>query len=120
MQSNLKGLRKPPGDYSSMEICQIVALVTEQEFREAATLVRDRLLELGPDMIAVDALSPNLVTGCRMTGLPWMFTVPCSPSLTATRKTLFDPHPMGRRRQRTLMSALESEYSEHRHPTSID
>ncbi|GAC96558.1 glycosyltransferase [Pseudozyma hubeiensis SY62] len=108
MQSHLKGLRKPPGDYSSMEICQIVALVTEQEFRDAATTVRDRLLEIDPDMIAVDALSPNLVTGCRMTGLPWMFTVPCSPSLTATRKSLFDPHPMGRRRQRTVMSALEN------------
>lgn len=108
MQSHLKGLRKPPGDYSSMEICQIVALVTEQEFRDAATMVRDRLLEIEPDMIAVDALSPNLFTGCRMTGLPWMFTVPCSPSLTATRKSLFDPHPMGRRRQRTLMSALEN------------
>ncbi|SNX87154.1 probable Erythritol-mannosyl-transferase invovled in MEL production [Melanopsichium pennsylvanicum] len=99
---------KPPGDYSSMEICQIVALVTAQEFRDAATRVRDRLLEIEPDMIAVDALSPNLVTGCRMTGLPWMFTVPCSPSLTATRKSLFDPHPMGRRRKRTVMSALEN------------
>lgn len=50
MQSHLKGLRKPPGDYSSMEICQIVALVTEQEFRDAATTVRDRLLEIEPDM----------------------------------------------------------------------
>ncbi|SJX63359.1 Erythritol-mannosyl-transferase invovled in MEL production [Sporisorium reilianum f. sp. reilianum] len=108
MQSHLKGLRKPPGDYSSMEICQIVALVTEQEFRDAATTVRDRLLEIEPDMIAVDALSPNLVTGCRMTGLPWMFTVPCSPSLTATRKSLFDPHPMARRRKRSLMSSLEN------------
>lgn len=46
----MKSLRKPPGDYSSMKICQIVALVTEQEFRDAATLVRDRLLELDPDM----------------------------------------------------------------------
>ena len=51
MQSHLKGLRKPPGDYSSMEICQIVALVTEQEFRDAATTVRDRLLEIEPDNI---------------------------------------------------------------------
>lgn len=50
MQSHLKGLRKAPGDYSSMEICQIVALVSEEEFREAATMVRDRLLELEPDM----------------------------------------------------------------------
>lgn len=50
MQSHLKGLRKPPGDYSSMEICQIVALVTEQEFRDAATTVCDRLLEIEPDM----------------------------------------------------------------------
>ena len=33
-----------------MEICQIVALVTEQEFRDAATTVRDRLLEIEPDM----------------------------------------------------------------------
>ncbi|SPO29778.1 probable Erythritol-mannosyl-transferase invovled in MEL production [Ustilago trichophora] len=108
MQSHLKHLRKPPGDYSSMEICQIVALVTEEEFRDAATSVCEHLLEIDPDMIVVDALSPNLVTGCRMTGLPWMFTVPCSPSLTATRKSLFDPHPMGRRRERTVMSALEN------------
>ncbi|SOV08632.1 Erythritol-mannosyl-transferase invovled in MEL production [Ustilago sp. UG-2017a] len=108
MQSHMKGLRKSPGDYSSMELCQIVALVTEQEFRDAATLVRDRLLELDPDMIAADALSPSLVTGVRMTGLPWMFTVPCSPSLTATRKSLFDPHPMGKRRSRTISSALEN------------
>lgn len=59
MQSHLKGLRKPPGDYSSMEICQIVALVTEKEFRDAATSVRDRLLELEPDMSKSYQRSPN-------------------------------------------------------------
>ena len=37
-----------------------------------------------------------------------MFTVPCSPSLTAVRVNLFDPHPMGVRRDRTVLAALEN------------
>lgn len=50
IQAALKDMRKPPGDYTSMEAHQTVALVPKSEFREAATNVRNLLLELEPDM----------------------------------------------------------------------
>lgn len=40
-----------------MQICQIVALVTEQEFRDAATSVCERLFQIDPDMSKLGVLS---------------------------------------------------------------
>lgn len=50
IQSALKDMRKAPGDYTSMEAHQTVALVPRTELYECAINVRDRLLELDPDM----------------------------------------------------------------------
>ena len=50
IQAALKDMRKQPGDYTSMEAHQTVALVPRSQFRDAATNVCDRLLEMDPDM----------------------------------------------------------------------
>ncbi|KAL4887697.1 hypothetical protein BJY04DRAFT_212725 [Aspergillus karnatakaensis] len=109
IQERMPLMRRAPGDPVSLETCLESALGPAEEHAATAVRVRDHLDALDPDMICVDALTPILITGVRLTGRKYILTVPCSPGMTAL-PGLFEPHCVAANRDGSWGTLLENIY----------
>ncbi|KAL4872505.1 hypothetical protein BDV12DRAFT_193224 [Aspergillus spectabilis] len=109
IQDRMPLMRRAPGDPVSLETCIEAALGQAEEHAATAIMVRDHLNGLDPDMICVDALTPSLITGVRLSARKYILTVPCSPGMTAL-PGVFDPHPVASNRHGSYGTMLENIY----------
>ncbi|KAL4929719.1 glycosyltransferase [Aspergillus undulatus] len=109
IQARMHLMRRTPGDPISQQTCLESALGRAEEHAAIALKVRDHLDALNPSMICVDALTPCLITGVRLTRRKFILTIPCSPGLTA-HPSAFQPHPVAAIRRGSWGPLLESIY----------
>ncbi|CAG8918144.1 unnamed protein product [Penicillium salamii] len=102
-------MRSPPGDPSSLELCIDAALGPVEDFADTAMMVADKLNALDPNIICVDALTPSLITGVRLTKRKYILTIPCSPGTSALPGP-FEPHMMASNRDGSLSTFIENVY----------
>ena len=117
-------MRNRPGDPVSFQTCIEAALSSPERHAAIAVKVRDHLDELNPSMgelrlidmfsvsiliqlVCVDALSPSLITGARLTRRKFILTIPCSPGLSALPGP-FEPNPVGANRRGSWGTFFES------------
>ncbi|KAL4964344.1 glycosyltransferase [Aspergillus stella-maris] len=108
-KSRMHRMRNRPGDPISFQTCIEAALSSPERHAAIAVKVRDHLDELNPSMICVDALSPSLITGARLTNRKFILTIPCSPGLSAL-PGLFEPNPVGANRRGSWGTFFENMY----------
>ncbi|KAL4943078.1 hypothetical protein BDV06DRAFT_221594 [Aspergillus oleicola] len=114
-------MRNRPGDPVSWQTCIEAALSPVEDHAATAVKLRDLLHELNPSIICVDAITPSLITGARLSRRKFILTIPCSPGLTALPGP-FEPNPMAANRRGSWGTFLENiyldarEYLHSRHP----
>ncbi|KAL4790266.1 hypothetical protein BDV19DRAFT_382426 [Aspergillus venezuelensis] len=108
-KSRMHRMRNRPGDPVSFQTCIEAALSSPGQHAAIAVKVRDYLDELNPSMICVDALSPSLITGARLTKRKFILTIPCSPGLSALPGP-FEPNPVGANRRGSWGTFFENMY----------